>query len=170
MSLYEASVPQFKKMLSNLDKWLEKAETYAKSKSFDPTAFLDSRLAIDQYPFVKQVQAACDSAKATCARLANKEPPKHPDTEKTFEEIRARVRTVIAYLDTFKPSDYDGLDKRTIPLFFMENKVMKPGAYLDQFALPNFYFHISHSYAILRHNGVDLGKMDFIGSLDMMDR
>src|SRR5438309_9232321 len=106
MSLYEASAPQLRKMLLNLDRWLDKAAAFAKAKSFDPNVFMMARLAPDQYPLVKQVQAACDSAKFVCARLAAKEAPKHPDTEQTFEELRARVRTVVSYLETFKAADY----------------------------------------------------------------
>jgi hypothetical protein len=170
MSLYEASVPQLKKMLSNLDKWLDKAAVHAKEKSFDPNVYLTARLAPDQYPLVKQIQSCCDGAKFGAARLSGKEPPKHPDTEQTFDEIRARVRTVIAYLDTYKPADYAGVEDRLIALPFMEGKVMKPGDYLDEMVLPNFYFHIAHAYAILRHNGVNLGKMDYIGSLNVRDR
>jgi hypothetical protein len=169
MSLYEASVPQLKKMLQNLDRWLDKAAAHAKAKSFDPTVYLGARLAPDQYAFVRQVQSACDAAKLVCARLAAKEPPKHSDTEQTFNEVRARVRTVIAYLETFKASDYAGVEDRFVSLSFMEGKKMRAGAYLDQLALPNFYFHLAHAYAILRHNGVDLGKMDYIGSMDLID-
>ncbi len=170
MSLYEASVPQLKKMLSNLDKWLDKAAAHAKAKSFDPNVYMTARLAPDQYPFVKQVQSACDGAKFAAARLSGKEAPKHPDTEQTFDEIRARVRTVISYLDGFSPADYAGVDDRLIGLPVLEGKVMKPGHYLDEMVLPNFYFHLVHAYAILRHNGVDLGKMDYIGSLTTRDR
>ena len=167
MSLYEASVPQMKKMLQNLDRWLDKAEAHAKAKSFAPDVYVAARLAPDQYPFVKQIQTACDSAKFTCARLAGKDPPRHRDTETTFAECRARVRTVIAYLETFSPKDYAGVEDRRIDLPFMEGKCMKSGPYLDQMALPNFYFHVVHVYAILRHNGVDLGKKDYVGQLSL---
>ncbi len=170
MSLYEASVPQMKKMLQNVDRWLDKAAAHAKAKGFEPDNYVQLRLAPDQYPLVRQIQSACDSAKFTCARLAGKDPPKHPDTEKTWEELRARVRTVIAYLETFSPKDYQGVEDRRIDLPFMQGKCMRSGAYLDQMALPNFYFHVSHVYAILRHNGVDLGKMDYIGSADFLDK
>src|SRR4051812_2122501 len=102
MSLYDASVPQFKKMLLGLDKWLEKAEAHAKAKSFDPNVLLSARLAPDQYPLLRQVQSACDSAKSCAARLAGKQPPVHPDTEQTIDELHARIRTVVAYLDSVK--------------------------------------------------------------------
>jgi hypothetical protein len=169
MSLYEASVPQLKKMLENVDRWLDKALAHAKAKSFEPDVYVNLRLAPDQYPFVKQIQACCDGAKFCAARLAAKDPPKHPDTEQTFEELRSRVRSVIHYLGTFKESDFAGVEDRVIALPFMENKVMSAGPYLDQLSLPNFYFHVVTVYAILRHNGVDLGKMDYIGSLDVRD-
>ncbi|HEY8079494.1 MAG TPA: DUF1993 domain-containing protein [Labilithrix sp.] len=170
MSLYEASVPQMKKMLQNVERWLEKAAAHAKAKSFEPDVYVQLRLAPDQYPFVRQIQSACDSAKFTCARLAGKDPPKHPDTETTLEELQKRVRTVIAYLETFTPKDYQGVEDRKIDLPWMEGKCMRAGAYLDQMALPNFYFHLTTTYAILRHNGVPLGKMDYIGSADILDK
>jgi len=169
MSLYEASIPQFKKMLTNLDKWIEKAVAHAKAKAFDPNVFVTSRLAPDQYPFVRQVQSACDSAKFPAARIAAKEPPKHPDTEQTIEELRARIATVLAYLDTFKPADFEGAEKRIVPLSFMPGKGLAASDYLFEMALPNFYFHVTTAYAILRHNGVDVGKQDYIGSLNLKD-
>jgi hypothetical protein len=167
MSLYESSAPQFKKMLAQLDKWLDTATEHAKKKSFDPNVFVTARLAPDQYPFVRQVQSACDSAKFTCARLTGKEAPKHPDTEQTIDELHARVRAVMSYLDTFKPADFAGAETRAIDLPFLEGKKMLGAHYLNEMALPNFYFHLTTAYAILRHNGVDLGKRDFIGGLTL---
>jgi hypothetical protein len=169
MSLYEASVPQFKKMLQNLERWLDKGVEYAQKKSFDPAVLLSARLAPDQYPLLRQIQAACDSAKFPSARLSGKEPPKHPDTEQTVDEIRKRIRTVIEYLDTFKPAEFAGAETRKIALSFLEGKVMLGSDYLNEMALPNFYFHVTTAYAILRHNGVDLGKSDFIGSMNVRD-
>ncbi len=170
MSLYEASVPQLKKMLTNLDKWLETSVAYAQKKSFDPNVLCQARLAPDQYALTRQVQAACDAAKFAAARLTGREAPKHPDTEQTIDELRARVRTVIAYLDTFSAADFNGAEARLVELPFMEGKVIQGSDYLTELALPNFYFHITTAYAILRHNGVDLGKRDFIGSLNVRDR
>lgn len=170
MSLYEASVPQLKKMLNNLDKWLEAAVAFAQKKSFDPNTLLAARLAPDQYPLTRQVQSACDSAKFAAARLTGKEPPKHPDTEQTMDELRARVRTVVTYLEGFKPADFEGAEKRHVDLPFMEGKMMLGSDYLCEMALPNFYFHVTTAYSILRHNGVDLGKRDFMGSLNVKDR
>jgi uncharacterized protein len=169
MSLYEASVPQLTKMLQNLGKWLEKGAAYAKTKSFDPNVLLTARLAPDQYPLVRQVQSSCDAAKFAAARIAGKEAPKHPDTEQTFEEIQKRVQTAIAYLQTFKPEDFAGAEKRLIALPFLEGKVVTSSDYLYEMVLPNFYFHVTTAYAILRHNGVDLGKMDYLGALTLRD-
>ncbi len=168
MSLYEASVPQMKKMLNQLDAWLSAGEALATKKSFDPSVLVAARLAPDQYPLVRQVQSACDGAKTTAARLTGKEPPSHPDTEKTMEELHARIRTCVAYLDTFSAADFVGADKRAVSLPFLEGKTILGGDYLNEMALPNFYFHLTTAYAILRHNGVELGKRDFVGSLKLI--
>ena len=170
MSLYEASVPQLKKMLDNLGKWLETAASHGQKKSFDPNSLLTARLAPDQYPLVRQIQSACDGAKFAAARLTGKEAPKHADTEQTMDEIRARIRACTAYLDTFKAADFAGAETRTIELPFLEGKVLSGNEYLFAMVLPNFYFHVTTAYAILRHNGVDIGKRDFIGSLELRDR
>ena len=169
MSLYEFTVPQFKKMLGNIDKWLDKATEHAKKKNADPNEFLKARLVIDQYALVRQVQSACDTAKFCCARLTGKEAPKHPDTEQTMEELHARIRTVTTYLDTFKPADFQGAEARAIELPFLEGKKIVGERYVVELQLPNFYFHVNHAYAILRKNGVDLGKMDYIGGLTLAD-
>ena len=166
MPLYSTSVPQFSKMLKNLDAWLEKAIENAKERSFDPEVLVGARLAPDQYPLSRQVQSACDSAKLACARLAGKEAPKHPDTETTLAELRQRIQSVVAYLATIGPADVDGQERRPVHLPFLEGKVIDGEDYLSEFALPNFYFHIAHAYGILRHNGVKLGKMDYIGGLN----
>lgn len=168
MSLYEGSVPQMKKLLNQLDAWLTAGEAHAKKKSFDPSVLVAARLAPDQYPLLRQVQSASDAAKAAAARLTGKEPPSHPDTEKTMEELHARIRTCVAYLDTFTAADFVGADKRAISLPFLEGKSLLGGDYLNELALPNFYFHLATAYAILRHNGVELGKRDFIGSLKLI--
>ena len=167
MSLYEASVPQLKKMLANLDAWLVASVAYAKTKSFDPNVLVTSRLAPDQYPLVRQVQSACDGAKFAAARLTGKEAPKHPDTEQTMEELRARVASCIEYLGTFTEADFKGAADRSVALPFLEGKTILGTDYLNEMVLPNFYFHLTTAYAILRHNGVGLGKRDFIGSLKL---
>jgi hypothetical protein len=170
MSLYEASVPQLKKMLNNADKWLEAAVAHAKTKSFDPAVLLTARLAPDQYPLTRQIPAFCDAAKFAAARLTGKDPPKHPDTETTLDELRARIRAVVEYLDTFTAEDFAGAKDRMIELSFMPGKVMTAGDYLNEMALPNFYFHVTTAYAILRHNGVELGKMIYLGSINLRDK
>lgn len=156
-------------MLANLGKWLETAVAHAKQKNFDPNNYIPLRLAPDQYPFVRQVQAACDAAKFLGARLAGKEAPAHPDTETTIEELQKRVAAVIAYLDGLRPDDLAGAEKRMVPLGFMPGKGMLGEDYVGELGLPNFYFHVTTAYAILRHNGVDLGKRDFLGSLNLKD-
>ena len=170
MSLYEASIPQLKKMLNNLDKWLEVAVAHAAKKSFDPSVLLASRLAPDQYSLTRQIQACCDGAKFTAARLTGKEAPKHPDTETTVDELHARIRAVVAYLETFTEADFADAKTRTVELSFMPGKVITAADYLNEMGLPNFYFHLTTAYSILRHNGVDLGKQNFIGSLNLRDK
>ena len=170
MSLYESSIPQLTKMLENLDKWLDAAAAFAQKKSFEPNTLLGARLAPDQYPLVRQVQSACDTAKFTAARLTGKEAPKHPDTEATLDELHARVKAVVDYLRTFKESDFAGAESRKVELSFLPGKVMSTSDYLNEMALPNFYFHAAHAYAILRHNGVPLGKMDYIGGMRLTDK
>lgn len=164
MSVYDNVVFQPKKMLQNLSNWLDKAAAHAKAKSFEPDTLLQSRLAPDQYPLVRQIQAACDSAKFPPARLSGKQPPSNPDTEKTWDEIRERLNGTIAYLDTFQEADLAGTGEKPISLPFMEGKSISGNDYVLEFAQPNFYFHVSMAYAILRHNGVDLGKRDYLGS------
>jgi hypothetical protein len=160
-------VAEMKAMLSNLDRWLVEAAEHAKSKSYDPNVLVNARLAPDQYPLVRQVQAACDTAKFSAARLAGKQAPAHADDEKTFDEVRARIGKVTAYLDTFEEKDFDGAETRKAALPFLPggNKAALGLDYLVHFAQPNFFFHLTHAYAILRHNGVALGKTAFVGAL-----
>jgi len=170
MSMYAASVPQMKKMLQNLDKWIEAAVANAKSRGFDPNNLVQARLAPDQYPFVRQVQSSCDTAKFAAARLTGKEAPKHPDTETTIEELHARIRTVVAYLDTFSEKDFAGASERHVELPWAQGKWVPGNEYLNELQLPNFYFHVTTAYAILRHNGVPLGKTDYIGNVNLRDK
>jgi hypothetical protein len=163
------TVSEFAKMLRNLDTWLDKAVTYAKGKSFDPNLFVNARLYPDMYSLDRQVQSACDSAKFTAAYLSTKEAPKHPDTEKTVEELRARIASCLGYLETVKESDYAGAADRKVAPAWMQGKWVRGEEYLLQAAIPNFFFHVTTAYAILRHSGVPLGKMDYIGSLPMRD-
>ena len=165
MSLHDASVTQMSKMLRNMEGWLDKAEAHAKAKSFDVDVLAVARLAPDQYSLVRQVQAACDSAKFTAARLAAVEAPAHPDTEKTVAELRARIRAVLSFLETVTPEQFAGAAEREVTLPFMPGKAIKGGDYLVDMALPNFYFHVTTAYDLLRHHGMPLGKRDFLGRL-----
>jgi uncharacterized protein len=167
MNLYDATVPVFTKLLTNMDKWLDKAVAYAEQRKFDPEVLLSARLAPDQFAFARQVQASCDHAKLTVARLTGKEAPAHPDTEKTIPELRARIKAVIDYLATFKPDDFAGSEDRAITTSRWQGKTMRGGDYLDHFALPQLHFHLTTTYAILRHNGVDVGKRDYLGDLPL---
>jgi hypothetical protein len=169
MSVYDSVVFQPKKMLESLSEWLDKAAAHAKQKSFQLDTLLQARLAPDQYPLVRQIQSACDAAKFPPARLSGKPPLSNPDTEKTWDEVKKRVETTIAYLDTFTAAELDPTGDKAIALPFMEGKSMRGNDYILEFAQPNFYFHVAMAYAILRHNGVDLGKRDFIGSLRLED-
>lgn len=168
MSLYAASVPQFSKMLTNLAAWLDKAEAFAQAKKFDPGVLLGARLAPDQLPLIRQIQIACDAAKNGSARLAAKQAPSHPDTEQTLEEIRARIKATLAYLATLTPEDFAGAETRKVNVP-NRGKLAFGRDHLFEQVLPNFYFHVTTSYAILRHNGVDLGKADYLGALTLHD-
>jgi hypothetical protein len=163
--MYYETISQMKKMLGQLDKWLGAAATFAQTKSFDPNLFLAFRLAPDQFGFARQVQAACDTAKLAASRLSGKDAPTHPDTEATLDELHTRVRAVIAYLDGFSAKDFEGAATRVITQPRWEGKVMTGANYFLEHAVPNFFFHLTHSFAILRHNGVDIGKRDYLGAL-----
>ena len=167
MNVYDLTVPQLIKMLKNVDRWLEAAIGYADKKKFDVNNLMKFRLAPDQFALDRQIQTLCDNAKFIAGRLTGKEWPAHPDTETTFEQLRSRIALVITYLDTFKPEDFEGAEDRKISLPWMEGKWMRGDEYVTQFALANFYFHTVTAYAILRNNGVELGKRDYIGSVPM---
>jgi hypothetical protein len=166
-AMYYETLGQMKKQLGQLDKWLESAAAFAKAKSFDPDLFLGFRLSPDQFAFARQVQTACDTAKLAMSRLSGKEAPAHPDTEKTLDELRARVRSVIAYLDSFSAKDFEGAATRVVTQPRWEGKVMTGADYFLEHAVPNFFFHLTHAYAILRHNGVNVGKRDYLGTLSL---
>ena len=138
---------------------------FAETKKFDPNQLLASRLAPNQWALVRQITAACDTAKFTAARLTGKEAPRHDDTETTVDEVRARIRLVVEYLDGFKREDFHGASERLISPPPLQGKQILGADYFHQMQLPNFYFHVTTAYAILRHNGLELGKMDFLGAL-----
>ncbi|MCX5745222.1 MAG: DUF1993 domain-containing protein [Proteobacteria bacterium] len=168
MTFYDLTVAQVLKMLRNLDRWLEAAAAFAERKKFDPAVLLKARLAPDQFALDKQVQIACDNAKNMAARLCGKDLPPHADGEATIAELRQRIASVASYLESFRPEDFAGAEERKITLPWMEDgKWMRPDDYISQFALANFYFHVTTAYAILRHNGVELGKRDFIGGVPL---
>jgi hypothetical protein len=162
-------VPQYAKMLRNLDGWLDKAVAFAKTKSFDVDTLVHARLAPDQYALDRQIQSACDTAKFSACYLSGKEPPVHPDTEKTIAELRTRIRTCLSFLETVTEADTAGAEERKISPKFLQGKWVRGDQFLLQMSMPNFYFHVTTAYAILRHNGVDLGKIDFIGGIPTRD-
>lgn len=167
--MYQYTVPQFVRLLNSLKGLIKKAEAHAEAKKFDPTILLQARLAPDMYPFVKQVQVTTDMAKGCAARLAGKEPPKYEDNEKTVSELYERIDKTIAYLNTFKADDFRGCEDRRINLPWAPGKYMMGGEYAMEMALPNVYFHLTTAYGILRHNGVELGKGDFMGNINIRE-
>ncbi len=164
MSMYQASVPVFAHMLNNLATILEKAAAHAEARRIDTSVLVNGRLYPDMLPLSKQIQIASDNAKGCAARLAGLEPPKYEDTETSFPELVARLRKTVAYLDTVKPEQIDGSEDRTITLKTHAGPLTFTGiAYLLERALPSVFFHVTTAYAILRHNGVEIGKDDFLG-------
>jgi hypothetical protein len=164
MSFYDASVPAFLQILDSLTKILTKAEAHCAAKNIAPEVMLGARLYPDMLPFSRQIQLVCDFAGKGCARLSHSEVPTTPDTEKTFEELRQRLTNTIAYLKTFKPAQFEGADSRdvTFPVG-PTSMTLKGQQFLNNFAFPNFYFHAATAHGILRHNGVEIGKRDFLG-------
>jgi hypothetical protein len=166
ISMYRASVPLIVRSLTNLRAILEKAAAHAEAKKIDPSVLLTMRLYPDMFTLSRQVQIAADNAKGVAARLAGLEPPKYEDHESTFPELVARIDKTVAYLETFKPEQIDGSEERTITLPLRGTTLSLNGLpYLLEFVLPNFYFHVTIAYAILRHCGVEIGKQDFLGKL-----
>jgi uncharacterized protein len=166
LSMHAASVPVFRQMLGSLDNLLAKADSHAAERKIDPAALLQARLFPDMFPLLKQVQIACDFAKGVSGRLAGVELPVFDDSEQTFAELRALVAKTVAFVDGLDAARFDGSEDREI--------VLRPGtpkerrfvgqAYLLNYGLPQFFFHVTTAYALLRHNGVELGKKDYMGS------
>jgi hypothetical protein len=166
VSMFTASVPVYTQFLTSLSAILKKAAAHAEAKKIDPSIFINARLSPDMYALARQVQIATDHAKGSLARLAGVDVPSYPDTEATFDELEARIQKTLAYVKTFKPEQIDGTEGKEIVLTFGTQKFPFNGqTYLIQFALPNFYFHTTMAYAILRENGVDVGKRDFMGGV-----
>lgn len=162
---HELTVVQFTKMLQNLDGILEKASAFADTKKFDFEVLLQSRLAPDQFSLLRQVQITCDTAKLGASRLTGKEAPFHDDKEKSLPEIRKRIQEVAAFLAGVSPKDFQGAEEKRISQPRWEGKYMTGHEYLIQHVIPNFYFHLTTAYSILRSNGVDIGKKSYLGEM-----
>jgi len=166
ISMYQASAPRFVHMLNNLSAMLDKAKAHAEARKIDPAALTTFRLFPDMFPFTRQIQVACDVAKGVVARLAGVEVPKHEDVEQTFDELKARIAKTIAFIESIRPEQIDGSEEKDITVKLGKQEYRFKGMqYLLNWALPNFYFHATTAYNILRHNGVEIGKKDFVGEL-----
>lgn len=163
--LYEVTVPQFIKMLQNLSNVLDKGAQFADSKKVDFEVLLQTRLAVDQFPLLRQIQIMTDTAKIGVFRLTGKEAPPHPDTEKTLAELKDRITSVITYLKTIKPQDFTGAETKTITQPRWEGKTLTGFEFAVQHMIPNVYFHMTTAYTILRHAGVEVGKKDYLGPM-----
>jgi hypothetical protein len=165
ISMYQASAPRFINMLNNLSAILDKAQAHAEAKKIDPLVLTADRLFPDMLPLARQVQIASDGAKGAVARLAGVEIPKYEDTEQTFAELKARIAKTIAFVQSIKPAQLEGTEDKEVVLKLGGKDVMFKGMqYLLGHALPNFYFHVVTAYNILRHDGVEIGKRDYIGT------
>ena len=164
LSMYQASVPAFVQTLTVLSAILDKAEAYAAAKKIDPATLVGARLYPDMFPLSRQIQIVCDFAKGATARLAGKDVPSWPDTETTIPELRARIAKTLDFVKGFKPADIDGSEARDISMKVAGNMMeFKGQPYLTGFVLPNLYFHAATAYGILRKNGLEIGKRDFLG-------
>ena len=166
LSMYTASIPAFIRGFNNLSAILTKAESYATTKKIDPSVLINARLFPDMFPLSRQVQIATDVVKGGVARLAGIEVPSYADDEATFEQLQVRITKTIAFIKTIKPDQINGSEDKAITLKVGGNEMnFKGEAYLLNFVIPNMYFHITTTYAILRHNGLDIGKGDFLGKI-----
>lgn len=169
MNLHDIALPQMHRMVGQLTVWLDKAEAHATAKKFDPQVLLAARLAPDQWHFTRQVHALTTAPVRLAALLRGLEPPTLAELEPTMTAVRARVEETLAHLAALRPEEFRGAEERVIPLPFLPGKGMNAPAFVLQFSLPNFYFHAATAYSILRHNGVDVGKIDFLGQLEIRD-
>jgi len=167
--MYDEVISQSTQSLKNLETCLDKAEAHAAAKNFDVGVLMTSRLAPDMRDFIYQVQSACDYVKAAAAWLSGQAPPRHDDTERTIDELRARIRKTVAFAESVTAAQYAGASERKVKLSWAPGKVIGGEDYLLQVAMPNIFFHIVMAYAILRHNGVDVGKQDFLGPINFVD-
>jgi hypothetical protein len=164
ISMYQASVPAFQRALKAFDAILDKATAYAEERKIDPAVLTSARLAPDMHPLNRQVHLLSDTAKGACARLAGVAVPSFADTETTFPELKARIAKTLDFIASVRPDQIDGSETRDISLKAGSRELSFKGQdYLVRFALPNFYFHVTTAYAILRHNGVPIGKLDYLG-------
>ncbi len=169
LSMFQASVPAILRNLSSLSEVLKKAESFAAAKKIEPSALINARLAPDMFPLSRQVQIATDIAKGGIARLAGTEIPSYADTETSFAELQQRIQKTLAFLQSFTAAQIDGSEDKAITLSVGGNEMHFTGYdYLIYFILPNVYFHTTTAYAILRHNGVEIGKMDYLGAPESM--
>src|SRR5580704_1585868 len=167
--MYYQMVAQCTQSLKNLEACLDKADRYATTNKFDVGVLVTSRFAPDMQHFSYQVQSACDYVKAAAAWLSGQTPPRHEDTEQTINELRARIRKTVAFAEGVKEANYAGASGRKVKLSWAPSKVIGGDDYLLQMTIPNTFFHIAMAYAILRHNGVNVGKMDFLGPINLVD-
>ena len=163
--LHDITITQFTKMLQNLSQCLDKVAAYCSAKKVEPEVLLSTRLAPDQFHLLRQIQVACDTAKTGAARLTGKEAPAHQDDEVTLADAKARIEKVIAYLQTYAPKDFAGAEERRVSQPRWAGKYLTGHEFAVQHMVPNFYFHVTTAYAILRANGVDLGKKDYLGAM-----
>ncbi|MGH8162016.1 MAG: DUF1993 domain-containing protein [Gammaproteobacteria bacterium] len=164
ISMYQASLPMFIRMLRNLDAILAKGVAHAEAKKIEPAVLAGARLYPDMLPLTRQIQIASDTAKGCAARLAGENPPSYEDNETSFTELSERIRKTVAYLEGFKPEQIDGTEEKEIVLKMRSGPLTFNGLdYVTGFAIPNFFFHVTTAYDILRHNGVEIGKRDFLG-------
>jgi len=165
ISMYQASAPRFANTLKNLTAILDKAQAHCEARKIDPLVLTTARLYPDMFPFTRQIQIACDAAKGACARLAGVENPSFGDTEQTFADLKARIAKTADFIGSIKPAQIDGSEDRDIAMKVGGKDVTFKGMqYLCGHALPTFYFHVVTAYDILRHNGVEIGKRDYIGT------
>jgi hypothetical protein len=167
--MYHQVILQCTQTLKNLEICFDKAEQHAAARKFDVGVLMTSRLAPDMKPLIYQVQSACDYVKAAAAWLSGQTPPKHEDNEQTIDDLRARIRKTVAFVESVQGSQYAGASERKVGFSWTPGKVMGGEDYLLQMTIPNTYFHVAMAYAILRNNGVDVGKMDFLGPINLVE-
>ena len=167
--MYYLAIAQCTQAVKNVEAWLNKTEEHAAARNFDVGVLMTGRLAPDMKPLIYQVQSACDYVKAAAAWLSGQTPPKHEDNEQTLEELHARVRKTVDFVESVRKAQYEGAEGRKVSLSWVPGKVIGGEDYLLQITIPNVYFHIAMTYAVLRNGGVDVGKMDFLGPMNFVE-